>query len=486
MSVLATGATAESRAQSIGLDFTGVTESQGAQLNSNAGYAPPDGSGAVGQSSIVQLINGAFAVYDKSTGSQEQLISGRQFWLNAGVDPGTAIANLGAFNQRILYDPLSDRWIAAALSGESVDNRVLLARSDTNDPGGTWQGVSFLGNAGGSGRFVDYTRLGVDANGVYLSTNNYFSLELGGIDSVSVFSLPKSDLLAPAPTLANLSRFDALDHGAVGWTIQPVINFGTAGSTASMLGTTAANVEGALYRTDLSGTAGLGATMTPEATLIEVDPYDLPPRAAQPGDAVRTIGTIDHRFKSNVYEVDGVLYAAHDVKVGDNVGIAWVKIDAATNAVIQEGILSDPNFDYFEASIAANANGDVVIGFNRSGFGPDGHLTIMAALGTTLGDVTTFADPLLIHASTVNYLQANGRWGDWSTTLVDPFHPNVFWTFQEYALGNNEWATRITQIIVPEPDGWLLAGSGVVLLTIYLVRRRTHGPTRRTPRRLAA
>jgi hypothetical protein len=227
------------KAAAIGLNFTGVVLADGVALN-GGGYAPPDGAGAVGPDRIVQLINGAFAIYDKATGTRLQAISGKQFWINAGVDPGTGpgTTNLGAFNQRILYDPTTDRWIAAALSGQSVDNSVLLARSETSDPAGAWKAVSFLGNAGGTGKFVDYTRLGVDANGVYISTNNFTSLT-GGRDSVSVFSLPKADLLAPTPSLTNLTRFDAINRtaGFFGHTLQPITNFGPVGSHAPILAT---------------------------------------------------------------------------------------------------------------------------------------------------------------------------------------------------------------------------------------------------------
>jgi hypothetical protein len=470
---------APAAAQSIGLNFTGVVKSEGAALNNNSGYAPPDNAGGVSADRIVQLINGAFAVYDKSNGDRLSLISGRQFWLNAGVDPGTEIVNLGAFNQKILYDPTEDRWIAAALTGDAVDNRVLLARSETADPLGSWKAVDFLGNVGGPGKFVDYTRLGVDANGVYIATNNFADIT-GGIDSVSVFSVPKSDLMAAVPTLSNMTRFDAMDAGYVGWTSHPIINFGPVGNHAPVLGTSAGNTDTFLYRTDLLNTSGPGATMLPQelSTLIEVDEYSLPPKAAQP-DGTRLIGLIDHRFKGNVYQVGDEIFAAHDVIVDGNSAISWYRISESTSQVIEEGILSDPDFDYFQATIAANATGDIVIAFNRSGFGPDGNISIMAVVGQSEGNLTTFGDPLLLKASAVdNYHDVNNRFGDYSTTVVDPFDPNVFWTFQEYASGSNQWATHITQIIVPEPAGLALGALGLVALTLLAWRRTKNRRTR--------
>ncbi len=461
--------TAATTAATIGLNFTGVKLSDGLALNGGS-YSPPDNSGGVGPNNIVQLINGAFAVYDKVTGLPSQpFISGRQFWTAAGIDPGPGIANLGTFNQRVLYDPASGRWLAAALSGESVNNNVLLARSDTADPMGHWTAVEFLGNAGGDGKFVDYTRLGVDANGVYISTDN-FNSSAGGSDSVSVFSVPKADLLAPIPTLANMTRYDAIDAGEYGGTIQPIINFGPSTGHEPLLGTSLALTDVSLFRSNITGAAAASATLSP-GLMIPVASYTDPPKGAQP-DGTRVLQNLDARFSANAYQVGHIIYATNAVKVGNNSAVHWVMIDDQTNLVIQEGTLSDPNFDYYQPAISANANGDIVISFNRSGFGPDGNISIFAAVGKTVGGVTTFGSPMLLKASPVgNYHNTSNRWGDYSTTIVDPSDPNVFWTFQEYAMSSNAWATQITQIIVPEPDGRILAGLALVVLC-YVVRQR--------------
>jgi hypothetical protein len=472
---LAAAGTEHVFAQTIGANFSGINLAIGKQLINNAnGYAPPDNDGAVGPNHVAQLINGGFAVFNKS-GTALKLESGRQFWIDAGLpDPGNSLSNLGVFNQRILYDPTTSQWIAAALTGDPTNNKVLIARSDTSDPTGPWKAVSFVGNVGGPDQFADFTTLGVDANGVYVTTNNFPSLTVGGFDSVSVFSLPKADLLQSTPSIARLSRFDAQDS-SLGTTLQAVTDFGPAKSTAPILATFPVNGANFVLRSDLSGTAGAGATLTTDPTVITTSAYNNPPAAAQP-DATRTISTIDARITSNVYEVNGLMYAVHSTSVGGNAALHWLKIDEHTNQVVQEGTISDANFDYFFPSIAVNSKGDVVIAYTRSGFGPDGVLSDFALVGHTQGGVTTFGTPLLLKASTVgNYHFQYDRWGDYSTTVVDPANDDAFWTFQQYANGSASWSTRITEIFVPEPGGLSTAGVALAAFSWAVWRRRTVG-----------
>ena len=457
----------------IGLNFTGVTLSDGIALTGNGGYAPPDLDGAVGPSNIVELINGAYAVYNKSTGAlQQPMISGRQFWTNAGIDPGNSINNLGVFNNRILYDPTTSRWIAAALTGETINNKVLIARSDSSDPTGGWKAVGFLGNNGSGDKFVDFTSLGLDANGVYVTTNNY--PENGptfGFGSISVFSLPKADLLAATPTFEHMTRFDGLDTG-YGNTLQPIVDFGPAKNHAPLVASFPGDNSDFYFRNDLAGTAAAGATFNDNPTYVTTIAYHNPPSAAQP-DGTSTVSTIDARISGTVTQIGNTIYAVHATSFAGNAAIKWVKIDEPTNQVIQEGVISNPSFDYFQPSIGVNSNGDIVIGFTRSGFGAGGNLSAFAVVGKTTGGGVTFGTPFLLKAGVVNnYHYFSGRWGDYTTTVVDPSNPNTFWTFQEFALGSNEWGTEITQIIVPEPSSIALAATGMMLLVAAAWRRR--------------
>ncbi len=130
--------------------------------------------------------------------------------------------------------------------------------------------------------------------------------------------------------------------------------------------------------------------------------------------------------------------------------LRWFEIDANTNAVLQQGLIADPNLDFYMGSIAVNKFSDVVIGFNVSSTSQ--FASSYAVLGTTFDGITTFGDPVLLKAGVGPYEQTGGaltaRWGDYSATVVDPKDPFTFWTFQEWASSANIWSTQISQLRV--------------------------------------
>src|SRR5262249_17056161 len=125
----------------------------------------------------------------------------------------------------------------------------------------------------------------------------------------------------------------------------------------------------------------------------------------------------------------------------------WYRINADTAAVLESGTIADPVLDLFYPSIAANANGTVVIGFN--GCSLTSYVNCYAVVGETVNGVTTFGNRMLLQAGVASYQDNSGiesRWGDYSATSVDTTDPTSFWTIQMYPAASDTWATQITQI----------------------------------------
>ena len=414
---------------SIGQNFTGLTLSDVVGLNGYA-VAPPDTMGAVGPDDFVEFINGGFSVYDKKSATPIKTVSDVEFWNDiAGVQPEQNSLS----DTRILYDSASQRWFAAEIdvpfqaNGDLKSNHFLLAVSDSSDPTAGWKGFKIDADSTNS-LFLDYPTLGLNADGVYLASNNFntFSDPDDTVRGVTLVSIPKSDLLSSTPTVANATIFQNLDAREFGFTLQPSVEFGSSKGRESILATGCSGVDcgefstqlyGELHRTDLvnTNTNSAGLTQTDD---IGVSSYLHPPFGTQP-DGSQQIDAGDTRINSTVVKIGNSLWAVHSSEVDGQSALRWYEIDATTNAVLQSGTIGDSEHDYSYPSIAVNEFGDAVIGFTRSGL--DEFLSSYAVVGDTVEGVTTFGSPLLLKAGVDNYHLFGGsgeRWGDYSATTV--------------------------------------------------------------------
>ena len=248
------------------------------------------------------------------------------------------------------------------------------------------------------------------------------------------------------PTAANATLIPNLATFGVGTSVQPALDMDSGSMPLPML--SALNkVIGQLKQTDMNGPATSPAIGGP--TNISVTARSAPPDADQPGTK-KNLETNDSRFSGNVVLQDGHLWAVHAVEVGGRAAVEWYQIRQSDNAVLQSGVIADDDLAFYYPSISVNDYGDVVIGF--SGSSESQYVSTYAVVGDTLSGVTTFSAPTLLHAGVSDYERLDtinrNRWGDYSATVADPTNPFRFWTFQEYVHGTDEWATRVTELIV--------------------------------------
>jgi hypothetical protein len=442
IAVLALVLAASARGATLGLGFTAMT---------GGAIFPPDTNGAVGPAHIALLINGQYRVFAKSDGALLDESSLQNFWLDAGVAAPNA-----PFDPRIVYDAASQRWYASSANSKHQPNELLVAVSTSADPMQGWTGFAIDSDSTDLG-WADFPMLGIDADAVFVAVPLFSLLDESIVLGVDILVIPKPDLVAAVPTLANATLFQNLPPGPLGVIPQPVIGQDGGGLPELLLSGDLAD-QGQVQLAAITGTATVPVVSALGA--VTVDAYDPPPLAPQPGpktDLATSFG--DLRFTGSVVQRNGSLWAVHGVDDAGRAALRFLEIDAATHVVRQDLLLSDPSLALFFPSIAVNAAGDVVIG--ASGSSESNYAGAYALVGSTANGVTSFGAPIELRAGAAEYERLqNGelnRWGDYSATVVDPLDAQSFWTFQEYVHGENQWGIHVAEIRVPEPDGAALA-----------------------------
>lgn len=480
--------------------FQGISQYDVAAYGRN--FIPPDTMGAAGKTQLTEFVNGGFAVFNKSNGATQLAMSDVAFWQAAGQTSANG-------DSRVMYNKDADRWIALSF-GASVAN-IQIAVSDTSDATGAWHSTVFTGFAGGT---ADYPTLALDNNAVYIGTNNFNAA--GNFRGTTLNVIPIGSLFdtPAAPTTTGLKQFVTPYNGGGadgGFAIQGV-NSNAAGPDGKVLAVSLFFADTIIYDVKNAGTA---LATKANAQYVGIDGYDGNGPGRQPNafpDAFpnadfanndRVIDTLDDRFGSSVYEVDGRIYSVHTVTPTgtDYTVIRYDVYDKATGQILYEGDIGDGAHDYYQGSLAVNDKGQVVIAYNRSGSGEDGRISVMARVYNTLANghlVQNGAEQLLkvslvddYHNGSIAGRVAAGRqrWGDYSVVSLDPEDHRTFWIFGEYAMeynnaagghpggtGGSRWGTWISAVnsgSVPEPSAWIIMLAGFGLAGAALRRRRT-------------
>ena len=486
--------------------FEGVSQYDAARFGRN--FIPPDTMGAVGRSQYFETSNGVYGVFDKATGAQLSVVSDVAFWATAGQTGANG-------DSRVLYNAAANRWIVMSFGASVKDLQIAI--SDTSNALGTWKSTKFEGYAGlGFGATADYPTLAMDKNAVYIGTNNFAPRVAGGANNfrgTTLDVIPLDSLFnAGAPTVAGMKKFDTVLTGSSadnGFAIQGV-NSRSAGSTGTIVANSLFFNDNIAYKINgLTSSSAVGATQT-ASQLLGLEPFVDAGPGRQPSVAIaanrRVISTLDQRVSSSVYESGGRIYTVQTVNplgdaAGDFARVHYSVIDKNTFALLDEGNIGTGDFDYYEGSIAVNAEGRMVISYNRSGLdAATGKISIMARAYATdsLGHIYALSDEVLIkesltddyHNGSIFGQAAVGRqrWGDYSQVTIDPENEDVFWLIGEFAreynnaagghpggTGGSRWGTYIASFAaVPEPGTLLIVLLGFAAAGVASRRRVTH------------
>jgi hypothetical protein len=473
--------------QTSGLNFTGATFADG-------GLWPPDSMGAAGPTQFFVYVNNRLRTFSKSTGMADGVVNMQPDSFFSTVRGLCSTSDPG-----ITFDRLSGRWIltminigSTACDGTSA-NSVLIAVSDAASKGVITASTTFtlfgfqqdmvipVGPDGG--HFADYPRHGVDANALYIGLimfdpNCYagstgFVVQKSSILNGGPIVVTPFRQLAASPTYLppNPPTIPACTPNAAGVPPGPVPPLGVgnddpASTEGYFIGADAASLG--LLQIRRVTNPGTSPTISSNISLTV-------PATALPGSpnvvgSPKPLDAIDDRLGSAQLK-NGSLWTVHTNLVtstgvssssGTRDGVRWYEITnlMGTPTLRESGTLFDPAStgvkNYWMGSIAASGQGHVAIGASFGG--PSDHPGVALA-GRLSGDALGLTEAVTQQAGgTSGYVQTTCpnpcnvyRWGDYSTTTVDPNDNMTMWTIQEIVAATNSWGVKINKLLAPPP-----------------------------------
>ena len=504
--------------------FNGLNHRQQRLANGGNQFSlePPDQGLCVGNGYVMEIINDVMNVYDASGNSLKGVTDLNTFFgYPAQVRRDLSPRIFGPFvtDPSCLFDKASQRWYADVLTldvySNSGDfkgtNHLDIAVSQSSSPLGNWtvyrvpvqddgtQGTPNHGCRGippyGQGTrptnpnacIGDYPHLGADANGIYLTTNEY-SLFGNDFHGAQVYAFSKAALVARALTVG-VTQIDThrMDHGNSGFTLWPAVATGqqqsAEGGTEYFLSSNAADeahgngvavgprTSTQLLVWKLTNTRSLNRD-DPEPELshsyLRVGRYSMPPPSEQKVGSVPLVDCLNdvdcatflngepdpfHESESKLDSNDtrmqqvtyanGLLTGALDTALVDanghvKAGIEWFVVrpggeDGARLA--SQGYFGVTNNNVNYPAIAMNANGQGIMAFTLVGTNhyPSAAFTSFSASGP--GPLQVAAEgigPSDGFTGTFYFNFPNPprpRWGDYGAAVVDG---NSFWIASEY------------------------------------------------------
>jgi len=495
---------------------------------------PPDQGLCVGNGFVLETVNDTLQIFDTAGNPVSAPTGLNSFYGYApAIDRTKSPLQFGPeiTDPSCLFDGATQRWFHVVLTLDrrvptsqalNGDNHLDIAVSATADPRGSWNIYSLPVQDDGTqgtpdhhcvqrqGKILvhgpclgDYPHIGADANGFYITTNE-FSLAGPGFNGAQIYAFSKRQLAAGAP-LVNVVQFDTSDpslgvqlDGAPGFTVWPATSTGnqfegSQGGTEYFLSSEAilqqTGVDSRLRLWAVTNTSSIDTApaLNISASVVNTIPYAVPVRANQKagdfpqGECLadstlqvsatlfgcwrllvgaggpfpnpeKLVDSNDSRMQQVVL-ANGKLWAALDTGLiidGDSApraGIAYFVINPHAGKVDQQGYAGILGNNLTYPAIAVTQSGRGVMAFTVLGddhYPSAGYAGIDAKIG--VGDIHIAAEGLGPDDGFTGYnpTAVNGmrpRWGDYGGAATDG---NSIWIASEYVNQTctfNTWLT---------------------------------------------
>jgi hypothetical protein len=443
---------------------------------------PPDPNGDVGPNNYVEMINLAFAVYDKAGNMLLGPAPIGSLWSGFAV-PDCAGAS---GDPVVLYDQTTDRWLLTQFTSQGPVYWNCVAVSRTGDPTGAYYRYAFITQADPNGGtfFPDYPKYGVWSNSYIMTTRDFGAVDYG----ISVYALEKNKMVNGDPNARAVQFFldsNVVPINLIGDGLLPPDIDGNrrptpTDSPAPIVGTQddggpygatfdALNIWELTVHWQANPVASINlATQLPVASFDSMFPCAPTSRDClpQPGivNPAQYLDILSYRQRPTfrlAYRNFGTyesLVTNQSVEALPGIaGVRWYEIrrTGGTYSLYQQGTYA-PNdgVHRWMGSIAQDKNGDAALGYsvvNGTTVFPGIRYTGRLA-GDPLGQMT-LGEGTIINGSGVQ-TTTNSRWGDYTDLTVDPdgctfWYVNEYYTAAGQASSAAGWQTRIASFKLP-------------------------------------
>ncbi|HEV2381143.1 MAG TPA: hypothetical protein VG206_15285 [Terriglobia bacterium] len=413
-----------------GLSFDGLDDAQG------GGFVPPDTNASVGDTQVVETVNVAYAVYNKSTGALELGPVNIQT-LYSPLGGQCATGNLS--DPTAIYDKAAARWVITmiAFNNSFSQNDACIAVSTSSDATGSYNLYAFSYGT----TLPDYPKLGAWPDAYYLTTDSFPN---GGFfTGAETCALDRTNMLA-----GNTATAICFQRGTSDFALLP----------ADLDGATAPPSGSPNYQMELGTSTKLNLFkfhvdfVTPtNSTFTGPTPLTVPSYTdacastgdcvvqPSPGEKLDSLGDrLMFRLAYRNFGTFESLVANHSVKPSGSgaavSGVRWyeVRSPGSSPVIFQKGTVGGgtSSVGKWMGSIAEDKNGDIALGYSKSNSSTKPSIEYVGRVPTdALG---TMESAKLVATGTGVQTNSSHRWGDYSSMAIDPSDDCTFWYAQEY------------------------------------------------------
>lgn len=416
--------------------FNGLVDSQT--------VIPPDTQGSVGINHLMVTLNDRVRVLAKNGTVLTTVLLESFFKLS----PGNS-----AFDPRVLYDPYRNRWVVAAASNEvSSNSQILLAVSATSNPLGGWY-IHYIKADQAGNAWADFPTMGFNKDWIVIQAN-MFSVSSDEFVGSNIYVFNKNNLYQ-----GGSGFFTLFSQSSIGATQVPALTYSPT-LPALYLVQDFSGAFGLLRIFSITGPVGAerltaGPFVQSSKTWGSEGPFINGGLAPQKGTSQR-IDTGDSRMQSVVFR-NGFLWCAQTIFLPTaqptRSSVQWWQLTVG-GGIAQQGRVDDPtanlisNGNFFAyPSIAVNKRNDVLVGYSQ--FSKLRYASGAYSFRFSIDPINRLDRTLIYVPGLAPYTKDFGsgviRWGDYSSTVVDPANDITMWTLQEYAQtpasGESRWGT---------------------------------------------